>query len=140
MWGGWPSGWSVYYIVGLAGALAFLMPMGLWVISRTLSRPQKHQLSKPLVLSDNPAEMGRKSNPRFFQALSAAIILIALALLMIPCAVAVGGQNLGLICIFSLSGIAGLALLYGVRKRDLDWLRSFNSDSSAQSTGTRGDR
>jgi NADH:ubiquinone oxidoreductase subunit 3 (subunit A) len=127
MSGAWQSGWNVYYIVGLAAALALLIPLGLWAISRALSPRQKHEKSASLISSENPAAIGRKSNPRFFQAMSAAMILIALALLMIPCALAVGGSTLGAVCIFSLSAIAGLALLYGVRKHDLDWLRSFYS-------------
>jgi len=124
--GGWPSGWNVYFVVVLAGALALLLPLLLWVVSRALSRGATSgaKVESP-IKSENPAEIGRKSNPRVFQALSAAFVLILLALLMIPCAVTLPQSMMGLVCILSLSFIAGLALLYGVRKRDLDWLRSW---------------
>ena len=119
------SGWNVYYIVVLAGLLALLVPVALWVISRTLS-PRTVAPSVPvsLIQSENPAAVGRKSNPRLFQALNASLVLILLALLMIPCAVTLPG-NFGLVCILSFSVIAGLALLYGVRKQDLDWLKTY---------------
>jgi hypothetical protein len=124
----WPSGWNVYHIVVLASAFALLMPLLLWIASRVLSRrpkspsaPPAHPI--PLIQSENPARIGHKSNPRIFQALNAALILIMLALLMIPCAVTLSDSKHGLICIISLSCLAALALFYGVRKRDLDWLR-----------------
>jgi NADH:ubiquinone oxidoreductase subunit 3 (subunit A) len=125
MTGSWPSGWNVYYVVVLAGLLALLIPAALLVISRTLShRSVEPVVSVPLIISDNPAEIGTKTNPRIFQAINAALVLIVLALLMIPCAVILPGIS-GLICILSFCLIAGLALLYGVRKRDLDWSRTF---------------
>jgi NADH:ubiquinone oxidoreductase subunit 3 (subunit A) len=119
------SGWNVYYIVVLAGLLALLVPVALWVISRALSpRAVAPSASVSLIQSENPAAVGRKSNPRLFQALNASLVLILLALLMIPCAVTLPG-NFGLVCILSFSVIAGLALLYGVRKQDLDWLKTY---------------
>jgi hypothetical protein len=123
--GGWPSGWNVYYIVVLAGLVALLIPAALLLISRALS--QKTAAAprvSSMVQSQNPAQIGRKTNPRIFQALNASLILISVALLMIPCAVTLP-LKFGLLSILSLSLIAGLSLLYGVRKRDLDWLRSF---------------
>lgn len=125
MAGGWPSGWNVYYIVVLAGAMALLVPCVLLLISRSLSE-RKAGAAKPvsLIESENPAAIGRRTNPRIFQALNASLVLVLLALLMIPCAVTVPASY-GLVCIFSLSVIAGVALLYGVRKRDLDWLRTY---------------
>src|SRR4051794_25512374 len=99
MTGGWPSGWNVYYVVVLAGLLALLIPVILLVISRALSRRSAEPTaSSTLIISDNPAEIGTKTNPRIFQALNASLILIALALLMIPCAVILPGIS-GLICI-----------------------------------------
>jgi len=137
--GGWPSGWNVYYVVVLAGALALLLPLALWVVSRALSRGNPSRAAEPtaaaLIRSENPAESGRRSNPRVFQALSAAFVLIVLALLMIPCAVTLPQSMLGLVCILSLSFVAGLALLYGVRKRDLDWLRSWTSADRGSGAG-----
>lgn len=122
---GWPSGWNVYYIVVLAGLLALLIPVVLLAISRALSgKPTPAAKGPALVRSENPAAVGRKTNARIFQTLNAASILILIALLMIPCAVTLP-KTFGLICILSLSLVAGLALLYGVRKNDLDWLRSY---------------
>jgi len=123
----------VYYVVALAGALALLLPLALWVISRLLSSSTPASFvaefssvqTGALIRSENPAAVGQKSNPRVFQVLSAAFVLILLALLMIPCAVTLPQSMMGLVCILSLSFVAGLALLYGVRKRDLDWLRSW---------------
>ena len=123
--GGWPSGWNVYYIVVLAGVLALLIPLLLFGISRALSKKSSARpRTVELVESQNPAQIDRKTNPRIFQALNASLVLILLALLMIPCAVTLP-KTFGLICILSLSLLAGLSLLYGVRKRDLDWLRTF---------------
>ena len=78
---GWPSDWNIYYIVVLAGALALLIPIVLWVISRALSQPNTSgsPSSAQMIRGENPAENGRKSNPRIFQALNAALILIVLA-------------------------------------------------------------
>ena len=131
-----PSGWNVYYIVVLAGGLALLIPLALVVISRALS-PKTQEFKIPeslfapgsLIQSDNPVEIGRKSNPRLFQALNASLILILLALLMIPCAVSFPGDA-ALISILSLCAVAGLGLLYGVRKRDLDWLKTYKTEGN----------
>jgi NADH:ubiquinone oxidoreductase subunit 3 (subunit A) len=133
-----PSGWNVYYIVVLAGGLALLIPLALVALSRALS-PKPTTASHPapaapLVKSDNPAEIGRKSNPRFFLALNAASILILLALLMIPCAVSLPGAA-ALVLILSFCALAGLGLLYGVRKHDLDWLKTFRE--TGRETGGR---
>ncbi len=131
-----PSGWNVYYIVVLAGGLALLIPLAMVVISRALSPPENPESPEAnaasvtplsLIQSDNPVEIGRKSNPRLFQALNASLVLILLALLMIPCAVSLPGHA-GLISILSLCVIAGLGLLYGVRKQDLDWLKSWGGE------------
>lgn len=120
-----PSGWNVYYVVVLAGLLALLLPVALWLISRAISpRSTEPRGAVSLIQSENPAAVGRKTNPRIFQALNASLVLILLALLMIPCAVILPG-DFGLVCILSLSVIAGLALLYGVRKQDLDWLKTY---------------
>jgi len=129
MAGSLPSGWNVYYVVVLAGLMALLLPVALWLISRALSpRNAGRQAAVSLIRSENPAAVGRKSNPRIFQALNAALVLILLALLMIPCAVTLPG-DFGLVCILSLSAIAGLALMYGVRKQDLDWLKTYRDVS-----------
>jgi hypothetical protein len=136
----WPSGWNVYHIVVSAGVFSLLMPAVLWIISRALSRrpevvfhPTHSHASgttpaPALIQSEDPARIGHKSNPRIFQALNSALILIVLALLMIPCAVGLPNSKHGLLCILSLSGLAALALFYGVRKRDLDWLKEKTND------------
>src|SRR5205823_4836073 len=96
----------------LAGLLALLIPVALLAISRALSgKPSAPANAPALVQSDNPAAVGRKTNARIFQTLSAASVLILIALLMVPCAVVLP-KSYGLICIFSLSLLAGLALLY----------------------------
>jgi hypothetical protein len=113
----------------LAGLLALLLPVALWLISRALSpRNTGAAAAVSLIQSENPVAVGRKSNPRIFQALNASLVLILLALLMIPCVVTLPG-DFGLMCILSLSAIAGLALLYGVRKQDLDWLKTYRAMS-----------
>jgi NADH:ubiquinone oxidoreductase subunit 3 (subunit A) len=130
-----PSGWNVYYIAVLAGGLALLIPLALLLISRGLSPDSPNSgdgqdVPGPqirMVQSDNPVEVGRKSNPRLFQALNASLILILLALLMVPCAVSLSGRS-GLISILSLCVIAGLGLLYGVRKQDLEWLKTWGRE------------
>jgi len=129
--GGLPSGWNFYYIIVLAGGLALLIPLALFAISRTLSpkpaSPVAPAPQTPLIRSDNPAEIGRKSNPRFFQATNAAMLLVVLALLMVPCAVSLP-EGASLVLILTFSALAGLGLFYGVRKQDLDWLKSFRGD------------
>ena len=76
--------------------------------------------------------MGQRINVRFFLAANAALILITLALMLLPCATTLQSENRegvvkGLISIITLAGFAALGLLYSVRKGDMGWLSSFQS-------------
>jgi hypothetical protein len=140
-----PSGWDVYYIVFLSAVLALEIPAALAVVSYVVSpagSKMKGRKQRPLqgfntVLADatekNKTELGQKMNARFFLAINAALILIALMLSLVPC---VGmlqpgtdheGLLHGLIAIVSIAGFAGLGLLYSARKLDLGWLKTYTS-------------
>jgi NADH:ubiquinone oxidoreductase subunit 3 (subunit A) len=126
---GWPNGWNVYYIVFLAGALSLVVPALLAVLSYFFSPSRTQASPKPQPTSHeaNPTDLGKRTNPRAFIALNAALALFAFALLLLPCVVTLNSNpSLSLICVLSLCSLASLALLYGIRKRDMEWLVSFN--------------
>jgi hypothetical protein len=74
-------------------------------------------------------------NARFFLSVNAALVLITIMIALIPCAGMIrnaGGDSAqalrALLAIVTLSGLAGLGLLYSSRKGDLSWIRSFEKD------------
>jgi NADH:ubiquinone oxidoreductase subunit 3 (subunit A) len=136
-----PSGWDVYYIVFLSAFLGLGIPAALALISYLVSpqikgRKQQNSQQFNAVLADslepNRTELGQKINARFFLAANAALILITLMLVLIPC---VGmlqpgtdheGLLRGLTAIVTIAGFAALGLLYSARKTDLGWLKSYH--------------
>ena len=133
-----PTGWDVYYLVFLSAVLALGIPASLTLISRLIKR--KELPGAPTSDREYPqpaptlhAKLGRRLNTRFFSGASAAVLLMAFGLLLIPCAGLLkqghGSEEAtrALIAILSLAGFASLALLYSVRKGDLNWLKDFQS-------------
>jgi NADH:ubiquinone oxidoreductase subunit 3 (subunit A) len=141
-----PSGWDVYYIVFLSAFLALGIPAFLALVSYLVSPRIKGRRQQPgdrfnAVLADskepNRTALGQKINARFFLAANAALLLITLMLILIPC---VGmlqpgtdheGLLRGLTAIVSISCFAALGLLYSARKADLSWLKSFQREGSS---------
>ena len=135
-----PSGWSVYYIVFVAGALSLAVPvlMTLFSFIASGSRPSfkrgvAGQQSTRSSDDENPTAAGKRTNPRAFGGLNAALALIAMALLLLPCTITLSSNPiLGLLCVLALSAMAVLALLYGIRKKDLDWLSSYKPERAKE--------
>jgi hypothetical protein len=137
-----PSGWSVYYIVFVAGALSLAVPVLMTLFSFIASgiRPNlkagssgsKDRRSNPSSRpsdDENPTAAGKRTNPRAFGGLNAALALLAMALLLLPCTITLSSNPiLGLVCVLTLALMAALALLYGIRKKDLDWLSSYKPE------------
>ena len=130
-----PSSWNVYYVIFLSAVLALGIPAALAFISHLVSAGKvKKRLHKEVFdeFSDkNKTLLGRRINARFFLGVNAALILIALILLIIPCAGQLQGRSdkVGLlrtlVAIVSIAGFSALGLLYSVRKGDLSWLECF---------------
>lgn len=134
---GWPSGWNVYYIVFVAGALSLAVPALLALLSYLFSarrsptdfRSSAAHRSRLLNDESNPSAPQKRTNPRAFIALSSALVLFSMALLILPCVVTLSSSPiLGLIGILSVCSFAGLGLLYGIRKGDLEWLLTFKEE------------
>jgi hypothetical protein len=131
-----PSGWDVYYVVFLSAVLALAIPAGLGLVSILMSgrgkRPGPSSATPVPPVRDESA-LGRRMNTRFFLSANAALALIALGLVVIPCAGTLqAGETRaevlrGLVAIVSIAGFAAIGLLYAARKGDLDWLRSYRS-------------
>ena len=137
-----PSGWDVYYIVFLSAFLALGIPAALAVVSYLVSPQIKGRKQRALkdfnsVLADatqpNKTVLGQRINARFFLAANAALVLITLMLVLIPCVgmLQPGTDHEGLlralIAIVTIAGLAALGLLYSAKKADLGWLKSFNA-------------
>jgi NADH:ubiquinone oxidoreductase subunit 3 (subunit A) len=146
-----PSGWDVYSIVFISAFLALGIPATLAVISYLISpnhakikgrQPQASGGYNP-ALADatraNVTELGPRMNARFFLSANAALVLIALLLILVPCSgmlqPGVGREGVlrGLVAIVTVAGFAAIGLLYAARKSDLGWLRSFHSKREPQS-------
>src|SRR4051794_31598000 len=91
-----PSGWDVYYLIFFSAAMALLIPIGLWGLSRlffTGSKPRRRQLPSADMETDEESRgrqtLGNRVNVRFFLAVNASLVLIALILGIIPPAAAV---------------------------------------------------
>lgn len=66
-------------------------------------------------------------------AANAGLIFLSIALLLVPCVVALRaptpeGSLRGLLAVVSLAGFGGLGLVYSTRKGDLSWLASFSKE------------
>jgi NADH:ubiquinone oxidoreductase subunit 3 (subunit A) len=133
-----PSGWDVYYVICLSAVLALAIPVSLRFVSWLASRsrpaslpPSTESASKGQVEGD----IGRRTNTRFFAGANVSLLLIAFALILIPCAAAFKSEADGsagqMLCIVSICILAGLGLLYAARKGDLRWLSGFrNADTN----------
>jgi NADH:ubiquinone oxidoreductase subunit 3 (subunit A) len=135
-----PSSWDSYYIVFLSAILSLGIPGILALISYLFfqkSKPSffKSSASASQEAGPNQTILGQRINVRFFLAANAALILITLGLELVPCATTIQTQNhegliKGLISIVTLAGFAVLGLLYSVRKGDMGWLSSLNTQIS----------
>jgi hypothetical protein len=133
-----PSGWSIYYIVFVAGALSLAVPVLMTLFSFIASgirpsfkagAPSSQNLRSKPSDDENPTAAGKRTNPRAFGGLNAALALLAMALLLLPCTITLSSNPiLGLVCVLTLALMAALALLYGIRKKDLDWLSSYKPE------------
>ncbi len=135
-----PSGWDVYYVVFLSAALALGIPAGLSALAawiRVRSQVPRHRVvtSHSGAGTASEPKLARRLNTRFFRGANAALLLIAVGLILIPCvglyqperdARHEGGR--ALVGILSLAGFAALGLLYAARKGDLDWLKNFQDE------------
>jgi NADH:ubiquinone oxidoreductase subunit 3 (subunit A) len=135
-----PSGWEVYYVVFLSAVLALGIPLILHLISSVLAdRKPSVSLSAQVDSSaGDSSAVGRKINTRFFLSANAALILIALALMLIPCvgALHAGADHAAILrtlsAILVVAALAGLGLLYASRKGDLSWLKTFHRGGSSR--------
>jgi NADH:ubiquinone oxidoreductase subunit 3 (subunit A) len=129
---GGPSGWNVYYIVFLSGVLSLAVPAVLALFSYFASSKKERQSKDnapalEIPFDQNPTAASKRTNPRAFVALNSALSLITLSLLILPCVVNLQSNALlGLVCVLSVCSMASLGLLYGIRKKDLEWLMSYN--------------
>jgi NADH:ubiquinone oxidoreductase subunit 3 (subunit A) len=131
------SSWDSYYVVFLSAILSLGIPATLAAISFVFFHKEKEKerkLFKVHGAKPNRTILGQRINVRFFLAANAALILIVLALELVPCATTLQSDNRegllkGLISIVSLAGFAVLGLLYSVRKGDMGWLSSFQTET-----------
>lgn len=140
------SGWEVYSILFFAGVLFLFLPLSLKGIAHYLlprgrgpaAKPLPIELPHPIQDAGERTEDRLRLNNRFFLAMSAALLLLALGLILVPTVVALKPleheskevQIRGLAAALSLCGFLGLALFYSVRKGDLSWLRSYKRGRS----------
>lgn len=136
-----PSGWEVYYVVFLSATLALAIPLILWGLShlfrsgkkesneqKKIHFSQEEGIDPPLFIPP-PAVLGRRMNVRFFMAANAALLLITLGLVLIPCVGALAASPetgyVGIFVIISIASSAALGLLYSARKGNLAWLGTY---------------
>jgi hypothetical protein len=128
-----PSGWDVYYVVFLSAALALGIPAGLSALASLIrSSPRSERRPDTLGAQEasrtlgegtgSAAELGRRLNTRFFRSINAALLLLSVGLVLIPCVSGAGDRSL--IGILSLASFGALGLFYAARKGDLDWLKT----------------
>jgi NADH:ubiquinone oxidoreductase subunit 3 (subunit A) len=143
-----PSSWDVYYVVFLSALLALGVPALLGLFSYLVSAERggraNHKNSsaprKPVKNTVTADLLRKKINARFFLGVNAALILMAIALILIPCtgmlqqATDRGTFFRCLIAIVSLATFCGLGLLYSSRKGDLSWVQSFQKPRGSSST------
>jgi hypothetical protein len=135
------SSWDSYYVVFLSAVLSLVVPGALTVASFFFFSKRGFKKSfSPRDMSYHAASrtvLGQRVNVRFFLAVNAALVLIALALELIPSATTLhsedaAGRFKGLIAIVSIATFSILGLLYSVRKGDMGWLSSFQDQSSPE--------
>ena len=139
-----PSGWDVYYIVFLSALIALGIPLFLAAVSYLVS-PQSRGRKKRTTdsfgkqfnatLADathqNETRLGDKMNARFFLGVNAALILMTMMLLLVPCVGALQPGTdpemllRGCLALISVAFFAGVGLLYSSSKGDLSWLKSY---------------
>jgi NADH:ubiquinone oxidoreductase subunit 3 (subunit A) len=140
-----PSSWDVYYVVFLSALLALGVPAMLGLFSYLVSAERKKSTSAEKSQSApkggaSSELLRRKINARFFLGVNAALILMAIGLILIPCtgmlqqATDRGTFLRCLVAIVSLAAFCGLGLLYSSRKGDLSWVQSFQKSKSPAST------
>jgi NADH:ubiquinone oxidoreductase subunit 3 (subunit A) len=140
-----PSSWDVYYVVFLSALLALGVPALLGLFSYLVSAergksPEAASEKKPIKNAATAELLRRKINARFFLGVNAALILMAIALILIPCTgmlqQATDRETFlkCLIAIVSLASFCGLGLLYSSRKGDLSWVQSFQKSKGPTST------
>lgn len=130
-----PSSWDVYYVIFLSAVLALGVPATLAVVSHLVSpRKMKKRLNARVLdelTETDESCLGKKINARFFLGVNAALILLALAILLIPCAGVLrkseGPLSIlrALVAIVGTTSFAALGLLYSAKKGDLSWLGTF---------------
>jgi len=134
-----PSSWDIYYVVFLSALLSLGIPAALGGISRLVTPKAQRRLKQPpqkvQAVQKNQTLLGQRINVRFFLAINAALVLITLALMLIPCVATLHSSDRssilrGLISVVTIAGFAGLGLLYSARKGDMSWLGSFTKDPS----------
>ncbi|MDR3607477.1 MAG: hypothetical protein P4M08_08860 [Oligoflexia bacterium] len=137
-----PSGWAIYYIVFLSALIALGIPATLALISSLVSS-KRGPASPPAPPSRD--KLGQRINARFFLGMNATLTLTALVLILIPCAGVMRNANgdravalRALLAIVSISGLAGLGLLYSSRKGDLRWIHSFQRPEDDSAEGSAG--
>jgi drug/metabolite transporter (DMT)-like permease len=140
-----PSSWDVYYVVFLSALLALGVPAMLGLFSYLVSAERGKSATSqkpqgPVKSAANSELLRRKINARFFLGVNAALILMAIGLILIPCtgmlqqATDRGTFLKCLLAIVSLASFCGLGLLYSSRKGDLSWVQSFQKPKSPAST------
>jgi hypothetical protein len=127
-----PSGWGSYYVIFLAAGLALSVPAALALASYFLAgrRPPAAPGASAPAHSSERAELGQRMNVRIFLATNAALLLVALGLAILPCAITIHAREgaapgRGLLAVVSLAAFGGIGLLYAARKGDLSWLETF---------------
>jgi NADH:ubiquinone oxidoreductase subunit 3 (subunit A) len=127
------SNWDSYYLVLLSALLSLSIPLFLAGISFVFSHRNQRKRSVSLQpahpLEERPIILGQRIHIQFFLAANAAVVLITIVLLLIPCVTVLqsGKQEFflnGLLAIISISGFISIGLFYAVRKGDMGWLSS----------------
>lgn len=137
------NGWDVYYVVFLSAFLALGLPIVISFISMSTQIVTKKRRAPHPSLKNADLEKGpfKRVNTRFFLGMNVASILLAMALILIPCAAALqmlatvsSGEGFvrGLVAIVSSGIFLSLGLFYSARKGDLNWLRSFRQPESEE--------
>ncbi len=139
------AGWDVYYVVFLSSVLALGIPLAIGAMSQLMRKSAKpsleidHRLeamtkARPDLVGETAASpgalmAGARMNVRFFLAANAALVLLTLSLILIPCVTALRETaSRGLLAIITIASLAGLGLLYCSRKGDLSWLKTYKRE------------
>lgn len=131
--------WDSYYIVFLGALISLGIPLLLYLTSLVFSPKSHLETRSPAMQSqyhlpvNNRVFLGKRVNVRFFIGANAAMILLALLIMLIPCVTSLEspsdvGLRAGLIGICTIAGFAVLGLFYSVRKGDMSWYTTFNQD------------